>query len=490
MDNIRNKILEKNAQRQLNILKGIKGVDEFLKKGHMDFAGGKPSNSKLVEKKITDKRGHQTTRWVDPDKGKGGEEKEEAKGMDEDLETLKKRHKELRELYDKGILDDDGVERMFQMEEELEYEESENSESSDKTPEDWVEETSSEDLKKYLETGTDEDMRAIAEEELSNRGELEQEGGGERDSEGDEDLRSRIEQDPDGMYAELITSSELNDVFTEYKEDYLEGVKVYTTKDGQQATIDALTDMLVDGYFDSGEGEALEQSLDFNNPESVSAYISENKEAIMEMLLEDPNLNAATAAKIHNATNTGSEEVKAKVDAAQSALDDLKTSVGMDGESNEGEEIDDDSIENYITRRDPGGNLEYPGLKEFLEDNPNLKGESANVIVEEYSRVSEQYEDSENVETEDTYEEEDSDNISPIDFKPISEQARRAFNDAPKDTLIFENEKITALYSPTNKYLEILYNDDSGDFEQYEGIKSEQEAKEQVEEISRIIKEG
>ena len=70
----------------------------------------------------------------------------------------------------------------------------------------------------------------------------------------------------------------------------------------------------------------------------LGAYVSENREAILSMLIEDPNLTAGMAVKLHQAQNMGGnqEETHAKIDAAQAALDELKGATGHPGV--EGEE--------------------------------------------------------------------------------------------------------------------------------------------------------
>ena len=72
---------------------------------------------------------------------------------------------------------------------------------------------------------------------------------------------------------------------------------------------------------------------------SDQAYIQENKDAIVELLLEDPTLNLATAMKLHQASNKGSDsETHAAIDEAQAALDGLKERTGHPGASEEGGE--------------------------------------------------------------------------------------------------------------------------------------------------------
>lgn len=213
-DNIAKSIQEQNAARKLNILKGFVEVEELSKAGHMDFAGG-AGKSKLVEKQITDKRGHQTKRWVKP----GEDEKEGSTSGQADLPA------------------EGGV----------------------KDVTDYATETSTEELRKFIQTADDSqiDLIEAAEEELRNRGE--------------------------------------------------------------------------ETGLDPMEEEGTEEKFDWNDSESVKAYLAENPDVkarwlaeIEEDIFVDPARLLRTLAK----EQKGSSDHHAKIDAAQAALDDLKASSG------------------------------------------------------------------------------------------------------------------------------------------------------------------
>lgn len=141
MEDFRKNIQEKQAERKLHILKSFTETENTLQKGHMDFdsSNAPKGKSNLTKKTITDKNGHQTTKWV-----KQGEDvKDEKKPKEETTD----------------------------------------SKSEAKSPEDHAKETSTEDLKKYLDTQSrnkDQDDNtksaiAAAEKELKSRGDEEDE---------------------------------------------------------------------------------------------------------------------------------------------------------------------------------------------------------------------------------------------------------------------------------------------------------------------------
>jgi hypothetical protein len=136
MEDFRRNIQEKQAERKLHILKSFTETENSFEKGHMDFDSSNTPKGKsnLTKKTITDKNGHQTTKWV-----KQGEDvKDEKKPKEETTD----------------------------------------SKSEAKSPEDHAKETSTEDLKKYLDTQSrnkDQDDNtksaiAAAEKELKSRG--------------------------------------------------------------------------------------------------------------------------------------------------------------------------------------------------------------------------------------------------------------------------------------------------------------------------------
>lgn len=217
MDSIRKKILDKRAESKLHILKGFKEVDELQKGTNMNFG---PKNSNLVEKKVTDKRGHQTTRWVKNGEDEKPEEKQPKAESEEQNESLANRELSTDELQ---------------------------SHASG---------TDSSDLKAYLEKNPEGTQSDIARAELEKRGE--------------------------GMENEM------------------------------------------------GEQE-MSSEPDFNDAEQVKNYISENRDAVVDMMIEDPLLSASSAAKIHYGQNANSGAADEVIDQAIESLQALKSDGGVDG---------------------------------------------------------------------------------------------------------------------------------------------------------------
>lgn len=221
----------------------------FIEKGHMDFGSGKPKNSNLVQKKVIDKNGHQTTRYV-----KNGEDAKE-------------------DMSDQSDID------------------KETSESDAKTNEDWVSETSTKDLEKFIMSDADDDLKELAESELASR-----------EANGMLNDDKRNSSNPDDIDSDSDTDADVDD------------------------------------------------TNDLSNPENLNNYVAQNREALLDIMVSDPNLSAAAAAKIHQAGNGSNEETHAKIDAAQAALDDLKVSAGHpDGfDPNEQEyENSEDKLEDF-----------------------------------------------------------------------------------------------------------------------------------------------
>lgn len=126
MSDINIKIQEHNASRKLQILKGFVEVNDIIEKGHMDFdsSAAPKGKSNLTKKNITDKNGHNTTKWV-----KQGEDVKDEKNTKQNDEEV----------------------------------------SDSKTPEDHAKETSSEQLQKYLKENPDGEHAAQAKAELKLR---------------------------------------------------------------------------------------------------------------------------------------------------------------------------------------------------------------------------------------------------------------------------------------------------------------------------------
>ena len=201
-------------QREWEAENLTKGIDDILEdfdtivKGHMDFAGRGDSGSGggksgLVKKQLTDSKGRQTTRWV-------------KQGEDESGQEEKKQPEEEEESEPKGT----------------------------KTTEDHAKETSSEDLKAYLDKNPDGEHAEHAKQELSGRGE-------------------------------------------------------------------------------EGEGTA---EIDYSNPESVKEALAshEDRDSIIDYAIEH-GITPGQAMKMMDSNKTDHSETHSKIDAAQSALDDLKS---------------------------------------------------------------------------------------------------------------------------------------------------------------------
>lgn len=107
MNDIINKIQEHNANRKLQILKGFVEVEDVLEKGHMDFDSSNTPKGKsnLTKKTITDKNGHQTTKWV-----KQGEDVKDEKKPKE--ETANSNVEEQHQKFIDDIPDDEKHEQL------------------------------------------------------------------------------------------------------------------------------------------------------------------------------------------------------------------------------------------------------------------------------------------------------------------------------------------------------------------------------------------
>lgn len=313
-------ITEHNNQRKLNILKGFVEVTDIIEKGHMDFGGGKaPAGGKgnLVQKKITDKSGHNTTRWV-----KNGQEET---GQDESNV------------------------------------EAEQSTEGVKTSDDHAKETQSEDLKTYIANNPDGEHVAAAQAELQTRGESEgmdnsvdQMGTAQDDFSGvsDEELYDSIEY--------LVSSDgDASNALAEFKK------RGGVVEDWMMSDEDSAS-------YEEGEGfSGSEGGVNYDDPNSVSQAISENRDAILDLLTSDPSLNAITALKLHMANSGSNTEAHGALDAAQQALDAAKSATGHPGStSGDGQSpIDNDEEE---------GNFD-PEISA-----QNLSADMANAVTQEF----------------------------------------------------------------------------------------------------------
>lgn len=140
-------------QEHLNSLEAMTVVNDlgfrqtvYLDKGHMDFDGSSSGGSRqgLVKKQITDKAGRKTSRWVRQGEDEKGTDKP-AQAGEEDAKnpTDKKEQKQIGEVGQGG----------------------------NKGVEDHAKETSTEDLKRYLQNNPDGEHAEHARKELEARGE-------------------------------------------------------------------------------------------------------------------------------------------------------------------------------------------------------------------------------------------------------------------------------------------------------------------------------
>lgn len=119
-----------------------------------------------------------------------------------------------------------------------------------------------------------------------------------------EDLKKYIEQNPDG--------------------EHVEEAKAELQKRGD-----------LDDNSDS-------EDFDYSDKELVKTTIenSPDKEKIVQLMLDDPNLTASMALRIHNSSSVDNTELNQKIENVESALADLKTHTST--ESEEDDWFDDD----------------------------------------------------------------------------------------------------------------------------------------------------
>lgn len=361
-------ITEHNNQRKLNILKGFVEVTDIIEKGHMDFGGGKApvvGKGNLVQKKITDKSGHNTTRWVKNDQDETGQ-------------------------------DESNVE-------------AEQSSEGVKTSEDHAKETQSEDLKTYIANNPDGEHVAAAQAELQARGESEGiDNSGEENNEGgsfDEGQESTV-GDITAVRQKLAdwnryeTGDEVDQALTTFeesptKETYDSLVKtlrdwdLYQPGDEVDEALQSVnpTDNEGAASYEEGEGfSGSEGGVNYDDPNSVSQAISENRDAILDLLTSDPSLNAITALKLHMANSGSNTEAHGALDAAQQALDAAKSATGHPGAtSGEGE------VEGEQTSEGLEGAKQW--LNDFIEQSDNDEVMSEDILSncpEEYQEFIEQ----------------------------------------------------------------------------------------------------
>ena len=179
-----NMVLEKGveserlaAKEQLNNLTPISVVDErglrqvvYVEKGHMDFGQSGGGRQGLVKKQITDKTGRQTTKWVRANQDEGGEEKQ-PKSEDENADGTKPISEHAKE-------------------------------------------TSSDDLRAYLEKNPDGEHATHAKRELQVRGELE--GGDDTGGEGADMQTPELDYNDAEAVKEALANHENRDAIIDY----------------------------------------------------------------------------------------------------------------------------------------------------------------------------------------------------------------------------------------------------------------------------------
>lgn len=84
------------------------------------------------------------------------------------------------------------------------------------------------------------------------------------------------------------------------------------------------------------------EDFDYSNKELVKTTIenSPDKEKIVQLMLDDPNLTASMALRIHNSSSVDNTELNQKINNVESALADLKSHTST--ESEEDDWFDDD----------------------------------------------------------------------------------------------------------------------------------------------------
>jgi len=204
-------------------------------------------------------------------------------------------------------------------------EQNEGAKDYDKSPEDWVTETSSEDLKKFVDTADDSQIELIelAEEELMNRGEYGTDPDNDPGNPENQNSETNQEQEDEaGRYDDELSLDEMNRMFWDLPDDQREQII----------------------------GDSIRH-----------------------------NVSPITAMKFQNMHVRNNEETHAKIDAAQAALDELKGATGHPDTNSE--TVSEDEVKAWVRGE---AELDKEQLEQFLFDNPNfaqadiLKNELAN----------------------------------------------------------------------------------------------------------------
>lgn len=309
-------ITENNNNRKLNILKGFTNLEDSLEKGHMDFGGGggKPASGKsnLVQKKITDKRGHNTTKWVKD----GSEEKSEEEGSEVDSQ-------------------DDPT-------------------TQTKTSDEHAKETQSDDLKTYIANNPDGEHVAAAQAELQARGESDDMGSGE-----ESETNEYSDMDDDSLYEAIQTG--------DHGTDSPEQAAMVAEWESRGNPVEDWMMSENDTREEDDNFERTQGGVDYGNPDAVRQAISENRDAVLELMMEDPTLSASHALKFVLSGQGDNTEAHGALDAAQQALDAAKTATGHPdaGGGEEGSDIggEEEQLVNEVRER-----LKDAGIDTTQED--------------------------------------------------------------------------------------------------------------------------
>jgi hypothetical protein len=163
-------------------------IDVFIEKGHMDFASNFDGSSRgLVKKQITDKRGRQTTKWVK--KNSKENEEDSSAGNESEKDDFENPGNTKEQIKERGQFQEDNSNK-----DEGDNFNQEN-QSGVKSPEDWVKETSDEDLKRFIDTADDSEIELIelAENELFERGVIGPGAEGSEDDYSEDELDSEVD---------------------------------------------------------------------------------------------------------------------------------------------------------------------------------------------------------------------------------------------------------------------------------------------------------
>jgi len=290
MSDFENKIREANAARKLQILKGFTDIE--LVKGHMDFGNKKPSNSNLVQKKVTDKRGHQTTRWVKT--GEDEKKKKTVTGGEEEggAQSNKKNggEKAPNSSGDKSV-----------SEGKVKYD--------GKSKEDFLQDKKDTGARARIQAKKEEQGEPSTPEPAQNpQGEM-----------GEEELRS---------YAAQLTPEQLQDFIAKN-----EGVE------GMESQVEIAKEAL--GGEAGGEEGTSDEPYQTPSGDTLEQFYSLDEEGQRSVLQASMEHNIPLGAALAMVSQQGGsqEETHAKIDAAQAALDDLKSHTGHSEAT--GEEVGD-----------------------------------------------------------------------------------------------------------------------------------------------------